>query len=90
MFLIERKYFKDLFASQRRESGQLESRLDSQLSRLRRAREYAGRLLIVEAPDNHWKHDRKPDELADFELHAPELLFRRKLMQSAVFFNEST
>ena len=64
-FLIERKSYSDLLASQRCEADQTESRLDSQLMRLRDATEYVGRLLIVEAPDNDWRSDNTPDEYSD-------------------------
>ena len=59
-FLIERKSYNDLFASQRCEAGQAESRLDSQLTRLRDATEYVGRLSIVEGPDNDWRRHNTP------------------------------
>ena len=63
-FLIERKSFEYLFCSQQRENGQLESMLDSQLSRLRNASDYTGRLLIVEVPNIAWKNDSMPDKFA--------------------------
>ena len=65
-FLIERKTFGDLYASQRCDASQHESRLDSQLSRLRHATDYRGRLLIVEASDAEWKNDSTPNNFADF------------------------
>ena len=49
--------------SQQCEVGQFESRLDSQLSRLRNASDHIGRLLIVEAPDNDWKTDSTPGHI---------------------------
>ena len=56
VFLIERKSFHDLYASQRG----TESRLESQLKRLVEASEFQGRFLIVEVPDSAWREDATP------------------------------
>ena len=32
---------------------------------MRNAIEYTGRLLIIDAPDSHWKNDRMPDDFID-------------------------
>ena len=39
--------------------------MDYQLSQMRNAIDYTGRLLIIEAPDSDWTNDRMPDDFAD-------------------------
>lgn len=58
VFLIERKSFHDLYASQRA-GGTGESRLASQLQRLVES-EFQARFLIVEVPDSAWRDDATP------------------------------